>query len=60
MYAEPFCVTVKLHPMLPGRATLTQPCRKTAWTRDLVEIQTVYGRLVYLSGLVNPDTGRYE
>lgn len=46
--------------MLPGRAPLTEPRRKTAWTRDLVEIQTVYGRLVYLSGLVNPDTGRYE
>lgn len=30
------------------------------WTRDLSEIQTSYGRLVYLAALRNPDTGRYE
>ncbi len=28
--------------------------------RDLSEIRTSYGRLVYLAGLMNPDTGRYE
>lgn len=30
------------------------------WVRDLAHIQTSYGRLVYLAGLRNPDTGRYE
>jgi len=28
--------------------------------RDLAQIDTAYGRLVYLAGLRNPDTGRYE
>lgn len=30
------------------------------WTRDLSQIDTSYGRLVYLAGLCNPDSGRYE
>lgn len=30
------------------------------WVRDLSHIDTSYGRLVYLAGLRNPDTGRYE
>lgn len=30
------------------------------WARDLAHIQTSYGRLVYLAGLRNPDTGRYD
>ena len=30
------------------------------WARDLAHIRTSYGRLVYLAGLRNPDTGRYE
>ena len=30
------------------------------WVRELVLIQTSYGRLVYLAGLLDPDTGRYE
>ena len=30
------------------------------WARDLALIRTFYGRLVYLAGLRNPDTGRYE
>lgn len=30
------------------------------WARDLTQIRTSYGRLVYLAGLRNPDTGRYE
>jgi len=28
--------------------------------RDLSHIETSYGQLVYLAGLRNPDTGRYE
>src|SRR5205814_9115520 len=30
------------------------------WARDLSNIPTSYGRLVYLAGLRNPDTGQYE
>src|SRR5690348_8179684 len=30
------------------------------WTRDLSHISSSYGRLVYLSRLRNPDTGKYE
>ena len=30
------------------------------FVRDLPHIQTSYGKLVYLAGLRNPDTGRYE
>lgn len=30
------------------------------WERDLAHIQTSYGRLVYLAGLRNCDSGRYE
>jgi len=30
------------------------------WWRDLSLIPSSYGRLVYLVGLRNPDTGRYE
>jgi hypothetical protein len=30
------------------------------WLRDVSRIPTSYGRLVYLTGLLNPDTGRYE
>jgi hypothetical protein len=30
------------------------------WIRDLTLIESSYGRLVYISGLRNSDTGRYE
>jgi hypothetical protein len=30
------------------------------WIRDLTLIESSYGRLVYIAGLRNPDTGRYE
>lgn len=30
------------------------------WIRDLTLIESLYGRLVYISGLRNPNTGRYE
>lgn len=30
------------------------------WTRELSLITTSYGRMVFLAGLRNPDTGRYE
>lgn len=31
-----------------------------SWGRDLVEIETSYGRLVYLAGLRDSNSGRYE
>lgn len=46
--------------MQPAKASIRELCREAAWAHDLTEIQTAYGRLVYLSGLINPDTGRYE
>lgn len=30
------------------------------WARDLTLISSSYGRLVYIAGLRNPNTGRYE
>ena len=30
------------------------------WSKSLFEIRTSYGRLVYLAGLRNSDTGKYE
>jgi hypothetical protein len=30
------------------------------WLRDLSRVGSSYGQLVYLAGLRNPDTGRYE
>lgn len=30
------------------------------WLRDILRIPTCYGRLVYLTGLLDPNTGRYE
>lgn len=30
------------------------------WVRDLTLIESYYGKLVYIAGLRNPDTGRYE
>jgi hypothetical protein len=47
--------------MLRGRANTTETDGTEAlWIRDLSQIETSYGRLVYLAGLRNPDTGRYE
>lgn len=31
-----------------------------AWLRELSQINTSYGKLVYLAGLRNPDNGKYE
>lgn len=30
------------------------------WVRDLAQIDSAYGRLIYLANLRDPDTGRYE
>jgi hypothetical protein len=47
--------------MLRGRANTTETDGTEAlWIRALSQIETSYGRLVYLAGLRNPDTGRYE
>ena len=39
-----------------GRTTTS----RRSWDKDLLQIPSFYGRLVYLSGLRNPDTGLYE
>jgi hypothetical protein len=43
-----------------GKAITTERGLGALTIRELREIPTVYGRLVYLSGLRNPHTGRYE
>jgi hypothetical protein len=47
--------------MQSGRSNATETDGSDAlWIRDLSQIATSYGRLVYLAGLRNPDNGRYE
>ncbi|MBV8811765.1 MAG: hypothetical protein JO033_24105 [Acidobacteriaceae bacterium] len=46
--------------MLEKGSIAEQNVRETLWTRDLAQIESSYGKLVYLAGLRNPDTGRYE
>ena len=47
--------------MLSGRNNATEHDGSDAlWIRDLSQIETFYGKLVYLAGLRNPDNGRYE
>ncbi len=47
--------------MFTRGATHTDPqLLEAVCARDLSHIETSYGRLVYLAGLRNPDTGRYE
>ena len=41
-------------------ATTVEAILELVRIRDLSHIETSYGRLVYLAGLRNPDTGRYE
>lgn len=42
--------------MIPGN----QITSDDLWSRELAQIETAYGRLVYLAALRNPNTGRYE
>ncbi len=47
--------------MLRDKAAIDEhETSETLWVRDLSLIESSYGRLVYLAGLRNPDTGRYE
>lgn len=39
---------------------LQQNVTEEVWVRDLSRIETSYGRLVYLAGLRDSNTGRYE
>ena len=41
-------------------STRQQEITPELWTRDLAQIDTAYGRLVYLASLRNPDNGKYE
>ena len=42
------------------RATLERGAMPDVWRRTLSQIETIFGRLVYLSGLRDSNTGRYE
>jgi len=33
---------------------------RESWARELSQVKTVYGRMVYLAGLRDPNSGRYE
>ena len=46
--------------MFRGNPSLEEQEAETLWIRDLSQVATSYGRLVYVAGLRNPDTGRYE
>ena len=46
--------------MLQKAAIDEQNTTETLWARDLAQIESSYGKLVYLAGLRNPDSGRYE
>lgn len=47
--------------MAVGRQiSVEQQLSGESWSRDLCQISTAYGRLVYLASLCNPDTGRYD
>jgi hypothetical protein len=47
--------------MFTGRNSATETDGSDAlWIRDLSQIETFYGRLVFLAGLRKPDSGRYE
>ena len=43
----------------PGYCVNDREVEET-WVRELAEIETAYGRLVYLASLRNSDSGRYE
>jgi hypothetical protein len=47
---------------MPDRPEQTHEREVTGdlWVRELSHIPTAYGRLVYLAGLRDPNTGRYE
>lgn len=44
----------------PGQIVHDREVFNETWGRDLVEIETAYGRLVYLAGLRDLNSGRYE
>ena len=44
----------------PGQSVSDREVLNESWGRDFVEIETSYGRLVYLAGLRNVNSGWYE
>ncbi len=45
---------------LPLHKALDSRTSNESWVQDLYQVSTAYGRLVYLAGLRNSDSGRYE
>jgi len=43
----------------PNSSSLGDAATDEVWLRDLSLIKTSYGQLVYLAGLLDPNTGRY-
>lgn len=48
-----------MHPSI-GRGILDRGATANVWRNTLSQIPSVFGRLVYLTSLRHPDTGRYE
>ena len=46
-------------PLTLHKAPDSRPAEES-WVQDLYRVSTSYGRLVYLAGLRNSDSGRYE
>ncbi len=44
----------------PNPSAIGTTAADEIWLRDLFLIQTSYGQLVYLAGLLDPNTGRYQ
>jgi len=44
----------------PGQIVNDHEVRDHTWRRELAEIETAYGRLVYLASLRDSNSGRYE
>jgi hypothetical protein len=44
----------------PKRGTLERGAIAEVWRNTLSQVPTLFGRLVYLAGLIDPNSGRYQ